>query len=271
MPVAADVYELYAVRYGVDLSRPATANFIPVPGFEYPDSDSSLHLYVWVAVSGDRVVMIDGGAGEATARGRGFDYERNPIESLRVLGIDPGDVGDVVVTHLHWDHAGNLRGLPGATVHLHPAEIAYATGPAMSHRYLRRPYDLGQIGDVVSLVHDGRVNFTDRGVTEVAPGLTVHPLGGHTPGMQVVRVPTARGVVVVASDARHYYANGETGVPFPVVVHMDDYCAASVEVDRMAESPDHVIAGHDPSVTARYPAIAEDELIMRLDVPPESS
>lgn len=262
-------YELFALRYGIGRERTANDNFIPVPGFEYPAGDPSLYCYVWAAVGGDRVVLIDGGASEETAAGRGIDYERHPVDSLRDLGLGPEEVSDVVLTHLHWDHAGNLAAFGHARFHLHAAETAYATGPAMAHRYLRRPYDRGQLADLIALIHDGRVEF-NPGVAEIAPGITAHHLGGHTPGLQVVRVETARGPVVVASDAMHYLDNGRTGVPFPVVVHLDDYCAAAAELTRLAGAPERIIAGHDPAVAAAYPsAIPGNDLIVRLDAEPE--
>jgi glyoxylase-like metal-dependent hydrolase (beta-lactamase superfamily II) len=261
-------YELFALRYGIGRERAASANFMPVPGFEPPATDPSLACYAWLARSDDRVVLVDTGCEEATATARGVEFERLPEDSLRLLGLGPRDVTDVVLTHLHWDHAGTLDHLPAARVHLHPAEIAYATGPAMGHAYLRRPYSTAHLTTIVELVHAGRVTFTDA-TTEGAPGLSVHHVGGHTPGMQVVRVPTDRGAVVLAGDARHYDENARTGVPFPVVVDVEAYCHASRTLERLAASPEHVIAGHEPSLPRRYPRVdPDDELVVRLDVPP---
>ncbi|TCP49929.1 glyoxylase-like metal-dependent hydrolase (beta-lactamase superfamily II) [Tamaricihabitans halophyticus] len=263
------------MRYGIGQSWTAPRTYIPTSGFQpAEDLDYRLFCYTWVAVSEEQVVLVDGGCDEPTATARGITWDRSPMDSLRVLGIDPKDVDDVVISHLHWDHAGNLTAFPNAQIHLHPAELRYATGPPMEHRYLRRPYDTAQLRDMVSFVHEGRVQFTD-GTTEIAPGLTVHPVGGHTPGTQVVRVPTHRGPVVLASDSRHFHHNNSGGdaggVPFSIVVHVDDYCAAARTVDDLAASPDHVIPGHDPSVSHRYPTLDGDELISRLDVAPEPS
>jgi hypothetical protein len=81
-----------------------------------------------------------------------------------------------------------------------------------------------------------------------------------------VRVHTKRGWVVLASDAMHFFANAETGSPFPVVVNVNDYLAAQALLPSLAESAAHVIPGHDPKVMGMYPAVAEG--IIRLDVPP---
>ncbi|GAB2647567.1 N-acyl homoserine lactonase family protein [Saccharopolyspora gloriosae] len=263
-------YRLYALRYGIG-HRTAPENYAPTPGFRYPETDQSLHCFCWLAVSDEHVVLVDVGADEATARRRGIDYERDPAESVRRLGLDPAAITDVVLTHLHWDHAGNLGAFPNATFHVREAELAYATGPSMAHRFLRRPYDADKVCELVALLHRGRVRLRE-GEYEVTPGVTVHPAAGHTPGSQAVRVPTARGPVVLASDARHYLDNrvgGDSpdGAPFSVVVRTDDYCDTSVRLDALA--PGQVIPGHDPAVSRHYPrALPDDPLIRRLDVAP---
>lgn len=118
---------------------------------------------------------------------------------------------------------------------------------------LRRPYDADQICSVVRALYGGRVEFND-GDHRIAPGITVHHVGGHTPGLQVVRVKTARGHVVVASDAMHFYANSFLGNPYPVVVDVQQYLEAFPKLDRLADTPEHVVAGHDPLVLTMYPA-----------------
>jgi glyoxylase-like metal-dependent hydrolase (beta-lactamase superfamily II) len=268
---SAKAYALFALRYGINESWEASRCYMPTSGFVAPAGDHRLFCYCWLAVSPDRTVLIDGGCDEITAAERGLTYERSPLDSLKVLGVKPEDIDDVVVTHLHWDHAGHLTSFPNARIHVHPEEVRFTTGPAMQHRYLRRPYDTRQLQGFLEVLFQGRVHFTD-GDEELAPGLTVHHVGGHTPGTQVVRVSTARGPVVLASDARHYVRNDcggdEAGVPFPVVIHVDDYCAGAATVDRLAPTRDHVVTGHDPQVARHYPTVDGDELIVRLDVAP---
>ena len=67
----------------------------------------------------------------------------------------------------------------------------------------------------------GRVQFHD-GTDELAPGITVHHVGGHTDGLQVMRVKTERGWVVLASDASHFYANFEQMRAYPTVYNVGD-------------------------------------------------
>jgi len=92
------------------------------------------------------------------------------------------------------------------------------------------------------------------GTAELAPGITLHRVGGHTRGLQVVRVHTQRGWVVLASDAAHFYANWQERRPFPIVDNVAAYLDAFTTIEALAGSPQHVIPGHDPQVLARYPA-----------------
>ena len=116
----------------------------------------------------------------------------------------------------------------------------------------------------------GRVVF-HNGDDEIAAGLSVHHVGGHTMGMQIVRVNTRRGVVVLASDASHLYANMEQGRPFPIVYNVAGMLEGHATLRRLASSPQHIIPGHDPLVMARYPAARPglEGVAVRLDVEPK--
>jgi glyoxylase-like metal-dependent hydrolase (beta-lactamase superfamily II) len=111
------------------------------------------------------------------------------------------------------------------------------------------------VGDVTGLVREvysGRVRFHD-GDAQIAPGIFVHKVGGHTEGLQVVRVNTQRGWVVLASDAAHYYANLEDENPFPAITNVGRMFDGFRQIRELADSPDHIIPGHDPEVLRTYP------------------
>jgi glyoxylase-like metal-dependent hydrolase (beta-lactamase superfamily II) len=115
------------------------------------------------------------------------------------------------------------------------------------------------------------VKFHD-GVGELAPGLTMHRVGGHTDGLQVVRVWTNRGYVALASDATHLYENIETRLAFPLVYDVDAMLAGHETVRQLADTPDHIIPGHDPLVIERYhaPSPHLTGIVVRLDVAPHT-
>ncbi len=259
-------YELFAVKYA-ELSRPATQNFAFT--MDVHDGPMPLDFFVWVARSPERTFVIDTGFDHATGERRARSILHNPREALAAIDVDANQVEDVIVTHLHFDHAGNLGIFPRARFHLQDREMAYATGRYMCHGKLQLPFDVEHVVDMVHRLYAGRVAFHD-GDAEIAPGISVHWVGGHSHGLQIVRVHTERGWVVVASDAIHFYANMETGNPFPIVFNVGDMMEGWQTCRRLADSEHHIVPGHDPLVVQRYPAPSNEleGLATRLDVAP---
>jgi glyoxylase-like metal-dependent hydrolase (beta-lactamase superfamily II) len=175
-------------------------------------------------------------------------------------------VKEVVITHLHYDHVGNFDLFPAATLHLQDLEMRYATGRHMSEAQFAGAYDVEDVVGMVRRAYAGRVRFHD-GDAELHPGISVHLIGGHTMGLQAVRVRTRRGWVVLASDASHFYANMEQERPFPIVWSVADMMAGYRRLSALADSPAHIIPGHDPLVMERYPAASQGTqgVVARLD------
>ena len=261
-----ETYKLYAIRYGTH-SRTAARNFMNPP--DPHDAPYPIDYYVWACVSENRTVVIDTGFDEQSARDRGRTWYRCPVESLQLIGINPAEVEDVVVTHLHYDHGGNLDKFPKATFHIQDREMAYATGRLMRYPVLRHSYDTKDVCGLIRELYNDRVEFHD-GDEELFPGLSLHHVGGHTHGMMFVRAWTERGWVVLASDAMHLYANWLDKNPYPTVLHIGDMLEGHRKVERLAESPDHVVPGHDPRVMEYYPAVSDelDGIAVRLDLAP---
>jgi glyoxylase-like metal-dependent hydrolase (beta-lactamase superfamily II) len=128
-----------------------------------------------------------------------------------------------------------------------------------------------EIVGVVRKVFADRVVFHD-GDDEIAPGITVHKIGGHTNGLQSVRVNTRRGPVVLAADASHLYKHIEQGRVFPVVYNVGDLLEGYRRIKRLAPSMNHIVPGHDPLVRQRYPAAKPglEGWVMRLDAEPKA-
>ena len=131
---------------------------------------------------------------------------------------------------------------------------------------MRFPFEEDDVVAMVRRVYRGRVVFHD-GDEEIAPGMSVHHVGGHTMGMQIVRVDTRRGTVVLASDASHYYANMERGLPYPIAYNTAEVIDGYRRAYALASSREHVIPGHDPLVLDRYPAPSPElkGWVVRLD------
>jgi len=255
-------HEVYAIKYAHH-ERNASANFI---GGDPHDGPMPMDYFVWLVRGKDGDIVVDTGFNAAMATKRGRQLSLPVEQGLRLMGVEAAAVKDVVITHLHYDHVGNFDLFPQATFHLQDLEMRYATGRCMTVEAMRHPYEPEDVVGMVRRVYAGRVRFHD-GDGEVAPGVTVHHVGGHTMGLQIVRVATRRGRVVLASDASHYYANMEQGRPFPIVYNVGDMVEGWRRAHALADSPAHVIPGHDPLVMQRYaaPSPALQGVVARLD------
>jgi glyoxylase-like metal-dependent hydrolase (beta-lactamase superfamily II) len=259
-------FEIVAIRYAHLGNRHPGESFILADPHEFA---SDLDYFVWVLRRSDCTWLIDTGFAQEAATRRKRDLLRNPADALQLIGMDSGQVTDIILTHLHYDHAGNLDRFPNARFHLQDREMSYGTGRSMCHQTLRAPFDLADILMMVRHVFTGKAVFHD-GDTELVPGLTLHRVGGHSAGLQIARVWTKRGWVVVASDASHLYANFQQRRPFPVVYNIAEMLEGYNTLYRLADSPDHIVPGHDPLVMKYYPAASREleGIAVRLDLDP---
>ncbi|MGE3065429.1 MAG: N-acyl homoserine lactonase family protein [Hyphomicrobiaceae bacterium] len=266
--MTGETYEVLALKYGDHANRLRMENFLSDDDHASP---MPLAYYVWVIRNANHTILVDTGFDHADAKARNRKLTRLPREALEVVGVRADTIKDVVISHLHYDHAGTLDHFPAATFHIQDAEVAYATGRCMCEDALRKPFSADHVCGLVRRVYSGRVKFHD-GDGEIAPGVTVHAVPGHSKGLQCVRVPTARGHMVLAADAAHFYENFEKRKPFPIVVDVEATLRSYDKLQALATTPGHVIPGHDPLVAQRYPALqaSMDGIAHKLDVAPRT-
>jgi len=261
-----ETYEVFAVRYATREGQ-RRDHFV---GGDPHDEPMRMDYFVWLIRNAHRTFVVDTGFHPEMAQKRKRDYIRSPKEGLALLGVDASQVKDVILTHMHYDHVGTFDDFPQARFHLQDAEMSFATGRHMCNDYMSHPYEVDEVVSMVRLVYKDRVKFHD-GTAELAPGVTVHHIGGHTAGLQSVRVMTQRGWVVLASDASHYYEHMRSKRLFTLAFNLGDMLNGYRTLHELAESADHIIPGHDPLVLKYYPAPSPDleGIVVRLDVPPE--
>ena len=135
------------------------------------------------------------------------------------------------------------------------SEYEFWTGPLGDRPLFAHHAEAAEISHLRILRAAGRLTLAGRS-HQVAPGVELTEVGGHTPGQAVVSVDAGPGRVVLASDAVHYYEELERDRPFITVVNLADMYAAFDQIREMEQDAGtRVIAGHDPVVTERFPAL----------------
>ncbi|MCV2888792.1 N-acyl homoserine lactonase family protein [Ruegeria aquimaris] len=243
-------WEVHAVKYADRDNRTRADSFIFDDNHDAPHA---MDYYMWLLRRGDRVILVDTGYDDGEARDRGRPIRIDPRAALAPLGVTPDEVDEVIVTHLHYDHAGGLALFPNAHLHLQAAEMAYATGPCMCHDTLRMPFTAGHVCEAVTRLYRGKLSFHE-GDAEIADGVTVHCIGGHSRGLQAVRVRTAAGWLVLASDAAHFYENLWLRKPFPIVVDVENMLEGFTRLEKLASRRELIVPGHDPLVRQVFPS-----------------
>lgn len=247
-----ETYEVVVVKYG---TRHTTRSdvYLNYAVYGEPDAPIEMDYFFWVARNDTTTVVIDTGFSQAGGAVRGRTTLIDPREALDALGVRPGDAPPVVVTHAHYDHIGNLSHLADSPIVVARREVEFWAGPHARRAQFHHSVEDTELAELQAAVQSGRaVVFDDR--HEVADGIEVRRVGGHTPGQSIVTVRTDRGVVLLASDAVHYYEELDRGMPFVSVANLVemydafDDVAAQVSQGRVSE----VLTGHDPSTLGRF-------------------
>lgn len=225
-----DTYEVLALRYAERPERVRADSFL----FDDHAAPHPIDYFLWVIRNDERVVVVDTGYDTEEGARRGRPILRDPGACLADIGVDAEAVDTVILTHMHYDHAGALARFPKAVFHLQAAEMAYATGPCMCDAALNHPFTVQHVCEMVRHVYSGRVRFHE-GDAGIAPGIEVFAAAGHSMGLQAVRVKTAAGWMVLASDASHFYENFAARKLFPIVADAPAMLRSFDRIGRMAQ------------------------------------
>jgi glyoxylase-like metal-dependent hydrolase (beta-lactamase superfamily II) len=249
---ATNIYEVLAIRYG---SRPAVKSEVYLNFHLYgePDDVIGMDYFVWVARNAQRTIVVDTGFSVNAGQRRGRPMVVTPVAALAGLGIDPKAVTQVVATHGHYDHIGNLRAFPAAEVIMTRREYEFWTGPLGTRGHFAWTAEPRDVGDLRRIAAEGRLTLFEDSYSP-APGIDLLEVGGHTPGQAVAAAATADGQAVIASDAVHYYEELERDRPFAVVADLPQMYRAYDQLRELAsQAGTEIVAGHDPAVCTRFP------------------
>lgn len=246
--------EVLAVRYGTRAALKSEL-FHRFESYGEPDAETGIDYYLWVLRGGPPTVVVDTGFDPAVGSRRGRSTLCPPVEALSRAGVDPHSVSRVIVTHLHYDHIGNLAAFPAAEFLLPERELEFWTGPLASRSQFSEHVEAGEIDLVRELHSEGRVRSL-TGSSGVGPGVTATVVGGHSPGQLILTVKTAGGSVILASDAVHFYEELALDRPFAIIANLEEMYRAYDLVRELCGEPGAVLLpGHDPAVMTRHAAL----------------
>ena len=252
------LYRVTIARYG-RRSTTRSQVYLNFHIYGLPDDPVDMDYFVWVIQNDHRTVVVDTGYSEAGGRNRGRGHDLHPGEIFAELGVTGAP--DVVVTHAHYDHAGNLDLFPRSRVIMSGAERDFWAGPMAERTLFAHSKEDEDLAELQRADREGRlVTFRDR--LELAPGIELIEVGGHTPGQIVVTAATAEGTVLLASDAVHYYEEYEDDLPFRTVADLPGMYTAFDTIREMERTGriQHLVSGHDPSTLGRFTPVTTGRL-----------
>jgi glyoxylase-like metal-dependent hydrolase (beta-lactamase superfamily II) len=233
--------------------RPVWERLIP------PDAKNRIDmaLHVLVLRGNGRVILIETGIGDKIGP-KGVEQMNirrggGAPAALRAMGVAPGDVTDVILSHLHFDHAGGttlagpdgpVPAYPNARVWVQKAQWERAISPSIRERgsFMKDDYELLRESENLRLI---------EGSYKVAPAVRVYAVNGHTPGMQVVTVGDGPGSLLYLADLVPTAGH----VRLPYVMGYDIEPLVTVEEKRRwlthaIEQRSVTVFGHDLAVPA---------------------
>jgi glyoxylase-like metal-dependent hydrolase (beta-lactamase superfamily II) len=244
-------YSIQAIRYGTIKDFPVSELVIGAPENEKVD----IAMVVWLIRGGGRNVLFDSGFHREKwlKEFPGFaDYLR-PDEAVKLAGVSPEEVTDVVISHAHWDHMGGIDLFPKATVWIQKQEFSYYTGDAWKPGGQHGSIDPEDVKALERIQKDGRLRLVDGDDVEIIPGIRAYTGARHTYASQYIRVD-GESPFVLASDNCYLYRNLAEHKASATFSEADR--PANIRNQRrmieLAGSADRVVPGHDAKQFEKY-------------------
>jgi glyoxylase-like metal-dependent hydrolase (beta-lactamase superfamily II) len=256
------VYEVFAIRYASIPDFPVNALIAGADA----QRKFSIAMTVWLIRGNGRNILVDSGF----YRPQFFqqfkvDAFMKASEAVGQPGIMPAgqpaltpeDITDVIITHMHWDHADGMDLFPKARIWLQKDEYTYYTGEAWQGPRTHGGIEPDDVLAAVKLNLAGHVSLVNGDAQEIFPGITCYIGGKHTFQSQYVSVNTKAGAVILASDNMYLYENLEKHVPIAQTLDAASNLRAQDRMKQLAASPRLIVPGHDPAVFEKFPKVSE--------------
>jgi glyoxylase-like metal-dependent hydrolase (beta-lactamase superfamily II) len=247
-------YEVLAVRYGSRGGLARSDYYLRYQTYGEPDGEMRMDYFFWVLRGADETILVDTGWDPEVAALRGRELYIAPAEAMERLGVRADTVSQVILTHLHWDHTGNLDRFPDARLVVEERELEFWGSPMGRRLQFAAHAEQSDIEHVLRADREGRVTRL-QGDAPVAPGLEARLVGGHSAGQLILLADTRAGPVVIASDAIHYYEEMERDWPCSLLVDVAETYAGYELLRELEAGGRQIVAGHDPLVLERFPRL----------------
>jgi glyoxylase-like metal-dependent hydrolase (beta-lactamase superfamily II) len=243
-------YEVYAIRYATIADFPVSSLVAGADRSRKMD----IAMMVWLVRGNGHNILVDSGfyRDQFIKQWHPKDFVK-PSEAIARLGLKPEDITDVVITHMHWDHADGMDLFPKARIWLQKDELEYYAGAAWQSRNTHGGIDPDDILAAVKLNTQGRVTLVNGDAQEILPGVTCYLGGKHTYASQYLGINTAQGTVVLASDNMYLYENLDKHAAIAQTLDAESNLRAQDRMKQLAADPRLIIPGHDPAVMTRFP------------------
>jgi len=248
----SDEYRVTIVKYGTrDVNRRDV--YLNYQLYNEPNAPIGMDYFFWLIQNDDRTIVVDTGFSQAGGEKRQRTTLYPVAQLMNDFGVDPASAPDIIVTHAHYDHIGNLDLFPTSTIVIAQQELDFWKGPHAHRTMFHHSVEDDDLRYLSQAVKEERVHtFSDH--LGLVSGVEIIEVGGHTPGQLMVKVNTSEGVVLLASDAIHYYEEYERDMLFMSVASLVGMYEGFDRVRRMEESGeiDILVSGHDPDTLARF-------------------
>jgi glyoxylase-like metal-dependent hydrolase (beta-lactamase superfamily II) len=254
MSFSPPIYKIFAVKYAGPFSRPV-AKVLWNTDWE---EEIQINYYIWVVQGNNETLIVDCGMAPSLAEKMQLQGYVNPAQLLSRMGIDASRVQRVVITHVNFDHVSGIELFPHATFYVQEREFNFWIKDPVA----KKPPFL-MYTDPVGNSHLAGLEGTDRlvlvvGDQKILPGIDLLLAPGHTPGLQVVAVNTAKGTAIIGSDCAHLFRNYEEEIPSCFIIDLVAWMKTYDKVKSRVSSPNLLFPGHDMKMLTDYPEVAED-------------
>lgn len=245
-------YDVYAIRYAVLPDFPVSAL---VKGAD-PARKLDIAMVVWLVRGNGRNILIDSGfyRPQFLKQWTVKDFIK-PSDAVTQFGVKPEEITDVIITHMHWDHADGMDLFPRARIWMQKDEYSYYTGEAWQQKNTHGGIDKDDVLTAVKLNLQGRLVLVNGDAQEILPGITCYTGGKHTYQSQYVGVSTREGTVVLASDNMYLYENLARHLPIAQTLDAESNLRAQDRMKQLAAKPSLIVPGHDPAQFDRFPRV----------------